>query len=421
MAYIKKIAFALGILLSLNSFGQPRNAGFDEIYNLIEMENFFKAQDVYTLKKNSMSAEYQKFCEAFIDNAFNRLKESQKKIVSLTSNSNIPDSLKCKLLFIKTDNLVKLYDYKGAKNAIEELFQGYKSLLTAKEIDDFENELKIWSALEDIPSQKVQIKKNTNIKMQKDAVGLNNLIVSADTATVNFIFDTGANISTITQSVAKRLNVNIIPANIEVLAITGSRVMAQLGVCKKMEIENIEIRNAVFLIFPDEALAIPQANYQINGILGFPVIEAFKEVQITQDGYFIVPQKQTHLSGGSNMAISGLTSLVYIDGNHYSFDTGADKTILYNTYYQQNKTEIDKDYQTIKVGFGGAGGKAEFEGCRIDKTFHISGKKIVLKDIQLLKEKIKEDQNVYGNIGQDLIKQFHRMTLNFDKMFIKFD
>ncbi|RTZ46153.1 hypothetical protein EJ377_17055 [Chryseobacterium arthrosphaerae] len=50
-------------------------------------------------------------------------------------------------------------------------------------------------------------------------------------------------------------------------------------------------------MFADQALSFPQISYQINGILGFPVIEALKEVQLTQDDYFIVPEKETKISG----------------------------------------------------------------------------------------------------------------------------
>lgn len=237
---------------------------------------------------------------------------------------------------------------------------------------------------------------------------------------MNFIFDTGANISTISASAAQRLKLEIIPADIDVDAITGKSVKASLAVCKKMVLGNIVVENAVFLVFGDDALSFPQINYQINGILGFPVIEALKEVQLTQDDYFIVPDKETAINSSSNMAIDGLSPLIFIDGKHFSFDTGADHTILYAPFYLENKKNIDAKYQLTKIGMGGAGGKIEHDGFKIDHTFHILGKPIVLKDISVLKTKINKE-TVYGNIGQDVIKQFKKMTLNFDHMFIKFD
>lgn len=81
---------------------------------------------------------------------------------------------------------------------------------------------------------------------------------------------------------------------------------------------------------------------------------------------------------------------------------------------------MDAKYQLTKIGMGGAGGKIEHDGFKVDHTFHILGKPILLKNISVLKTKINKE-TVYGNIGQDVIKQFKKMTLNFDHMFIKFD
>ena len=75
----------------------------------------------------------------------------------------------------------------------------------------------------------------TRLKMEKDAAGLKNLKVRVGEETMNFIFDTGANISTVSASVAKRLGMKMIPADIDVDAITGISVKADLAVCKKIQ------------------------------------------------------------------------------------------------------------------------------------------------------------------------------------------
>lgn len=296
----------------------------------------------------------------------------------------------------------------------------YNDLLTEEERTDLKNNLKIWTALEKQPGQKVVRNGNTRVKMKKDIANLKNLTIKTGKDSMNFIFDTGANISTVSASMAKRLKMRIIPADIDVDAITGIAVKADLAVCEKLTFGNITVENAVFLVFADQALSFPQISYQINGILGFPVIESLKEVQLTQDDYFIVPEKETKISGPSNMAIDGLTPLIFVDGKHFTFDTGADHTILYAPFYQENKKNIDAQYKPSKISMGGAGGKAEYDGFKVNHTFHILGKEIPLKGISLLKSKINKE-NVYGNMGQDVIRQFNTMTLNFDQMFIKFD
>lgn len=419
---MNRFFFIVLTLWSLNVFGQTHRTAFKVIYDLIEQKNFFKAKGIYDLKKTELSAIDQKVVTAFLDNAFNRLEESNKNITQIIKTENkLSDSLILELYKVKEDNSVKLFDYKAAKNTLQYIFKNYNKLLSEKDKDDMENDLKIWTALEPEAKQHVSIKEMNRLSMTKDKAGLNNLKVSAGKDTVNFIFDTGANLSTVSATVAKKLNMKIIPVNIDVGTITGEDVLAQLAVCPLLKLGNIEIHNAIFLVMENKELHFAEIDYQINGILGFPVIEALHEIQITQDGYFIVPIEETKIKHSSNMAMDGLTPLIYIDGKHFSFDTGANNSILYHSYYVDNQVRIDSSYKPTKVGFAGAGSKREFDGYIISQDFNILDKNITLKDIRLLKEKVKSSETVYGNIGLDLIRSFNKMTLNFNHMFIKFD
>ncbi len=424
MKQLKSVIFLLGVLICLSACSRKNEALFNAIYTLTEQNNFFKAKELYESNKDAFTVSYQQYTEAVLSNAFNKVEESEKQINCLINKKgNIPDSLQFKLYEIRYDNAVKLYNYKEAKNTIKTILSDYKNYLNSEEIADYENSLKIWTALENIPAQKVDIKEKTSIKMEKDIAGLNTLKVSANKDSLNFIFDTGANLSTTSQLVAKLLNMEIIPVNIEVGTITGTKVIAQLAVCSKLTMGNIDMYNVVFLVLPDETLSFPKSNYKIYGILGFPIIEALHEIRITQDGNFIVPREQSDFSfsGISNMAMKGLTPLIYINNKHFTFDTGADQTMFYHVFYQENKNDIDENYQPEKINFGGAGGKKEFDGYIIDYTLNIGGKQVKLEKISLLKEKIKESETVYGNIGQDLIQKFDTMIIDFDQMIIKFE
>ena len=422
MKQLKEILILLWILLSLNACVRNNETVFNEIYELTEQNNFFKAKKQFELNKNALSKPYQKFIVAVLDNAFNKLGASEQTIEDLIKNENsIPDSLQFKLYETKYDNALKLCNYKEAKNTILTILNDYKKYLDNEQTNDYENSLKIWTALENAPAQKVDVKKMTNIKMEKDIAGLNTLKMFADNYSLNFIFDTGANLSTTSLSVAKQLNMKIIPVDIKVGTITGDKVLAKLAVCNKLTMGNIDLFNVIFLVLPDEALSFPQINYQIYGILGFPVIEALKEIRITQNGNFIVSLVESTSSESSNMAMNGLTPLIYINDKHFTFDTGADQTILYQIFYTENQKEIDEKYQAEKISFGGAGGRKEFDGYNIDYILNIGGEQVKLENINLLKEKIKESETVYGNIGQDLIQKFDTMIINFDKMFIRFE
>ena len=422
MKQLKKTTILLGILLTVNACNRNNVAVFNEIYGLTEQNNFFKAKELFEANKNALSKPCQKYIGAILDNAFNKLETSGKIIANLMQRKNsIPDSLQFKLYETKYDNEVKRYNYKEAKHTILTILNNYKKYLDNEQTDDYENSLKIWTALENTPAQRVDIEKNTTIKMEKDKAGLNTLKMFANKDSLNFIFDTGANLSATSLSVAKQLGMELMPVDIKVGAITGNKVSAQLAVCDTLTMGNITFYNVIFLVMPDETLSFPQVNYQIYGILGFPVIEALKEIRINQNGDFTVPLKESVSTKGSNMAMNGLTPLIYLNDKHFTFDTGADQTILYQRFYKENQKEIDENYQAEKISFGGAGGKKEFDGYTIDYTLNVEGKPVRLENICLLKEKRKKSEPFYGNIGQDLIKKFDTMIINFDKMFIRFE
>lgn len=422
MKHLKKIVFLLGILCCLNACNTNKDVVFNEIYSLIEEKNFFKAEERYNSIQSNLSETHKRFTEAILDNAFNRLEKSEKEIDYLLKNKNsIPDSLIYMLFAVHKDNSLKLFHYKEAKNAVATILKDYKKHLTEKQLEDYENDLKLWTALGNTPPQKVVIRTNSIIQTKKDMAGVNTLNVSFENDSLDLIFDTGANLSTTSTSTAKHLKMKIIPVDINVGSSTSQKVLAQLAVCEKFTIGHIDVYNAVFLVVPDELLIFEEGNYQIYGILGFPVMQALKEIKITQDGEFIVPKEESTFTGNSNFAMDELMPLICIEGKHYRFDSGANHTELYYKFYVENKEEIERQYKPQKFKSAGVAGEEEYIGYLINHTFNVSGKDVTLKNIKLLKNTIYHDETYYGNIGQDLIKQFNTMTLNFDQMFIKFE
>ncbi|NLA49667.1 MAG: hypothetical protein GX876_09425 [Bacteroidales bacterium] len=416
------MVIALLTFLSLNVFGYTHNTRFVSIYELIIQKNFFKAKDLYDLERKDLSETHRELIEIFLNNAFNKPEESNNQIIQLSkSDAGLPDSILLELCKIREDNSIKLFNYREAKNALADILTYHADMLSERERKEIENSLRIWKALENEAKQETIKKGDVYLKIENDKIGLNNLRVSNGTDSLYFIFDTGANLSMVSRSTADKFSMKIIPTDIEIGTITGEKISGEIAVCPVLILGKIEILNAVFLVIDDSSLTFPQIDYQINGILGFPVIESLREIQITRNGYFIVPEEETRIAFPPNMAMDGLTPLININQRHFVFDTGADNTILYHAYYIENQKEIDKYYKPEKVSFSGAAGNKEFDGYSITLDITILDKKITLKDIKVLTEAIKDSKTIYGNIGQDLIKQFNKMTMNFERMFIKFD
>lgn len=393
----------------------------DSIYWHLYQNNFFKAQKLFMGEKQTLDKASTLYVELILENAFNRNEQSQKLIdKAVQILATFPDTVQHKIYEIKADNEVKLFDYKSALTTNKLILDQYHKLLNKTKKDEIENNIILWEALANTPKQIVNINEEFSCQMIRDKAGLQNLPISVIGDTINFIFDTGANLSTVTQSTAKKMNMSIFPVRIKVGTITGIEVEASLGVCPLFRLGNIEIENAVFIIFEDQYLSFPSIDYQINGILGYPVIAALEEIQIGKNDYFVAGKSNTVVYE-INLAMKGLTPLIYLDNMHFTFDTGASDTMFYKKFYEKNKAFIDQNYLPTELSFGGAGGNKSFPGFLINHSFDISGTKVTLTDVQLLKDKVKPDETVYGNIGQDLMLNFNRTIMNFKDMYIKFE
>lgn len=418
-----KLTFLLiTFLIHSNLFAQ--DSPYSKILGNITDKNFFKAKEIFVQHEDELNEFQQIFIGAYISNAFNDLEKSQQNIQNLISNysTNLSRKNVADLYNLQHENALKLFDYPLAKKSIEMILNDYRDVISEDKIKDYQNSLKIAHALEKVPAQEVIFKGNQRIKMTKDKVGLNNLSVKTKKDSAHFIFDTGANLSTTVRSVAKRFKMKMLEGEIEVGTITGKTVNAQLAVCKELKMGNIVLNNVIFLVFEDADLAFAEIDYQIYGILGYPVIEAFKEIQITKDGHFIVPEIETKYDGESNLALDNLQPIVRLDGRHFSLDTGAMNSMLYYKYFEENKKFVEEYLEKSTVQLGGAGGATVFESYKIDFPMEVDGKSIFLKKIDILTaDKDEKWKQLYGNLGQDLIGQFDKMTINFDQMFVKFD
>ena len=70
------------------------------------------------------------------------------------------------------------------------------------------------------------------------------------------------------------------------------------------------------------------------------------------------------------------------------------------------------------ISLGGAGGKAEVEAYKINLPLTINDRQVLLDSVDLIKENLTKNENIYGNIGQDLVAKFDTLVINFEEMFI---
>jgi predicted aspartyl protease len=320
------------------------------------------------------------------------------------------------------DNYLKTYQYQKAAEAYTVALNKFAHKLDAERKSDFENSQRLCRALSKVPPQTVVFTGNSVIK--KNQGGRYPLEINGQKISLGF--DTGANLSVITSSLAKKLALRQINALIDVVAVAGNKVKAKLAVAREIKIGNAIIHNVVFLVFEDKDLYISEANFQIDGLVGFPVVEALREITFVRDGEIHIPAASAQ-GGEQNMCLDGLSPLIagWFEGKRliFALDTGASGSTLYPPFYHEYEDVIKAQYEKHIERVRGVGGYKEIKSYLAKNiVMRFSGRSARFAQIPILTEHTTgNSRHFYGNLGQDLIKQFEKMTLNFEMMSIVFE
>jgi predicted aspartyl protease len=427
---MKKTLFLL--LIIIIGCQQPQDKKSDyiliqELEQLIDNQNYFKLKKVFEAQKDNLSKDHELYFKAIIFNVFNNLEKSNSVIDEIITQkvNNLSDTIMNSVYNTKLLNHINLYEYSEAALASEIILDKYLHLNDSREIETLNNEMKIWKSLRSTPKQEIFVNRDVSFPMVRDKVGLFNVDVTINDTIQKFIFDTGANISVIKRSLIKNLGLTYIESDFYVTAFTGQRVDSDIAIAETLRIGELTFKNVVFLVLNDKDISFPQIDYYINGIIGFPVIEAMEEIRISKNNTIHVPQNPVEYNL-SNFALDGLTPIIAVkykeDTLSFGFDTGARSTTLYSPFYDKYKSEVDSNYDLQNFKSSGAGGIIEFEGyITEDIDLKVRESIATLKKLQLHKNKIgTEDNNLYGNLGQDFIKHFDEMIISFKSSSVVF-
>lgn len=396
--------------------------------SLLQRRHYFQLREALASPDKTVLPEHRRlYFQAFVHNFFHELPASNKDIdlVFKKYSKQFTDKELGRLLGKKIDNHAKLYEYKEAHATSVLLLSKYGSTISEEERKDIENSDLIWKGLEKVPAQRTRIHKDSRIGYKRDIAGLINVPVGFADSTFDFVFDTGANLSVITESYAIKAGLDVKNVVFKVRAVTGIEVDAKLGIAKTLKLGDVEVENVVFIVFPDSVLTFGGGAYKIRGIIGFPVIEQLQEVRIDKSGFMTVPKEAVD-KAIHNFGLDELTPVVQIGVNKdalaFTFDTGAQATDLNEPFYNQYKAAIEATGKMFDMQQGGAGGYTTSKAWRVPATvFSVGGQSVTIADLGVKTTSFNsKDRFYYGNLGQDVMSQFRELVINFKYMYVDF-
>ncbi len=422
------VSFLLLLSLTISSCSEKVN---DELVDkqlqaFLDKKDFFKLRDKLKESKSKLADHRFLYYQAFVDKALGENQLSNESINVLLQNfsEKFQDSIMADLISLKGANYVDLFEYKNAANTFTDLVRNYAKVLDSTEIEDFKNSTQLYAALQEVDKQTIQ--RHDEVKIKSFFNKFNHLMVPTKIHDISsdFIFDTGANLSTISESQAKVMNLTFLDDVIKVGTVTQVKINSKIAVADQLDLGGIIFKNVPFLVMSDEDLSFPEVNYKINGIIGFPLIKQLKEVHLGKDGTITIPGT-TGKSNLNNLFLDGLTPVIQAYSGTESLiltlDTGAQSTDLSYKYFKKHEATI-KSNGKIAIGKSGGAGGVTVKGVYQLPDFEIKvgTKKAKLPSVSIMREQYDFLDHFDGNLGQDFFMQFNALIINFEDMYVDF-
>jgi hypothetical protein len=322
------------------------------------------------------------------------------------------------------DDYIKTYRYNDAIRAFEELLQKFALQMDKVERQGAEDDYHTVLLLRNAPPQTISFDGKIELPTHRNPV-----LDTIDTdLTINgveqtWILDTGANFSTVSASFASKLGLQLSQGAAQTQGVTGAENKLQVALLPEMKLGGATIRNVVLLVLGDDNLNVPagkNTRYQINAVLGYPVLQALKRVTFTQDGHFLAGPDSPAGQDGARLYMDELTPLLECEvGNRkvlFSFDTGADASVLSDRFHR-DFPDVFSGLKKKPYGMGGAGGVKEMSAYYLPEVqLGVGREHAVLRKVPVVPVMGADMDRRYGNLGRDLVAPFRSFTIDFESM-----
>lgn len=317
------------------------------------------------------------------------------------------------------DNYVRSFQYREAASSGRYLLKHFSKHYTDQDRQGQQYATLIWKALTGQPAQQVEQPASDSILFTRDMAGLINIPVTSGTQAGQFIFDTGAGLSSVSESYAKQLGFRILPdTGIYVAGFTGIYNPVRIAIASELRFGSIVIHNEPFLVFRDEALSFANGAYKINGIIGFPVAKELGRITITRKSLLIDAHKEDN-SFAKNFFVEQLRPMVLLGYKDrllpFNFDTGAASSDFLRPFYELDSNLLKaagKYADRQSASAGGAHTRRVLEIPNLKLQLGAQTVTIPLAAVDPTAYHV-SSQELYGNIGQDLLKQYNKVILDF--------
>jgi hypothetical protein len=255
-----------------------------------------------------------------------------------------------------------------------------------------ENGLVFLRSLTGAAVQTVEFGSPAPIQARRDEAGLWEFPVEINSQRGEWIFDTGASLSTVSESEARRMGLAIRETQGYAIGYTQAKNPARLATAKELHLGSARFHNVVFFVVADKTLRISGLKNPILGILGMPLIRTLGCVDVSSEGAITLGCGAKPAQGPANFFFDGLAPIVKVLHSGHSLqmalDTGSRSTVFFPSV-RDALAQWERNQLTSAegAGFAGAGGSVQVQAVTVPSIqLEVLGRSVYLQGIKMLSE-----------------------------------
>ena len=243
--------------------------------------------------------------------------------------------------------------------------------------------------------------------------------------TYDFILDTGASFTMISQDLAKDMAAQIISNPVFVRGGESPGGYGQRAFIENMNLGPVSLKNIIAFVSENPSDDDP---LKVDAVLGMDFIKRAGEIQIDLSTMTLtIPVQRTLPLYGRNIILEVNIPIVEaadVNGNKYTFilDTGASEDNLSDLWFSKN-AEIAAKLPTLNQRTWGHGGIVQNQIVKIPEyKLIIDNASADFKEIPaILPANGTASSTRDGRLGMGLLRQFKKAIFNFEDMFVAFE
>ncbi len=322
------------------------------------------------------------------------------------------------------DGYSKQFQYADAARAFDDVLAHFSAQLDKEQLRGTKDDAQIAQILKDAPPQSISITGPVSLKTRRNPLNSQNVELVVNGVAEQWLLDTGANLSVVTKSLAARLGLQPLPGAAETQAgLTGIENPLRVTLIPALNLGGATLHNVVVMILDDANLNINlgKLSYQIQGIIGYPVFQALGSITFLHDGGFQAGAAAPSNRTGVPLYMKELGPVIEckVEGQSFpfTFDTGASDSTFGARYLEQFRSESKswKKGNSLSAGAGGVVKQDVYIQPRLQ--LGIGDREVTLEKVTINQTSAGTDrEELYGNLGQDVVANFDRFTIDFSNM-----